>query len=186
MKEENTPWQYKPGEGSAPSDFEEDSAVDSERVKKYQPISWTASEYVDHDNGLSWYGLLSLLTLGLSLGVYLLTRDFLAAGTILILGVIVAVAAKRKPQQITYQISAGGIKIGEKFFSFKLFRSFYIIKEGDLHSISLMPIKRFTPALSIYFDPADEAKIVKRLGEHMPYEQHEMDAIERLARRLRF
>lgn len=186
MKEDSAPWQYKPGSGSDPAEISGEEAASESKTKDYQPITWTASEYIDHDNGLSWYALLGALTVIISGGIFVLTRDMLATGTIVILGVIVAFAAKRKPRQISYQVAPGGIKIGDKTYNFRLFRSFYIVKEGDLHSISLMPIKRLSPALSIYFDPADEDKIVKRLAAHLPFEEHEMDAVERLARRLRF
>lgn len=181
-------WNYRPGGGSAASDVPDSDEPSRSRSSQTdsEPISWTASEYIDHDNGLSWYGLLLLFTTVLAAGIYLLTHDYLAAGTIFVLGLIVGIAAARKPQQITYQLTSSGIKIGEKFYNFRSYRSFYIVKEGSLHSISLMPLKRFSPALSVYFDPADEQRIVDKLSHRLPFEEHQVDTIEKISRRLRF
>jgi hypothetical protein len=185
--DDKVPWQYRPGGGSEASDVPDEEELIAQASKSdAKPISWEASEYIDHDNGLSWYGMLFLATAVIAGFTYLITRDYLATGTIIILGVIVAIAAARRPQKITYQLSSTGIKIGEKFYSFRGYRSFYIVKEGALHSISLMPLRRFSPALSIYFDPADEEHIIKRLSEHLPFEEHKMDMVEKISRRLRF
>jgi hypothetical protein len=185
--DKKTPWQYRPGGGSEASDVSDEEELAPRKTGGNKtPITWTASEYIDHEKGASWYSLLFVSTLALGTVIYLLTRDFLAAGTILILGVIIAVAARRRPQQVEYKLSDAGLKIGEKSYSFSSFRSFYIVKDGDLHSISLIPLKKFTPALSIFFDPADEKRITERLSEHLPYEEHTLDSVDRLARRLRF
>jgi hypothetical protein len=185
--DDKVPWQYRPGGGSEASDVpDEEELVAHAGKSDDKPVSWTASEYIDHENGLSWYGMLFLATVVVSGSIYLLTKDYLATGTIIILGVIVATAAARRPEKITYQLSSTGIKIGEKFYSFRGYRSFYIVKDGALHSISLMPLKRFSPALSIYFDPADEEHIVKRLSERLPFEEHQMDLVDKISRRLRF
>ena len=185
--EDKTPWQYRPGGGSAASDVpDEEELIENNKTYGDKPVSWTASEYIDHDNGLSWYGLLLLTTVAVATAIYFLTKDYWATGTILILGIIVGIAAARRPEQIVYELSSTGIKIGEKFYSFRSYRSFYIVKEGALHSISLMPLKKFTPALSIYFDPADEDKIIKKLSDRLPFEEHKMDAVEKISRRLRF
>ncbi len=42
------------------------------------------------------------------------------------------------------------------------------------------------PPLSVYFDPADETKVVSLLGGQLPLEEGGLDAVEKLARRLRF
>jgi hypothetical protein len=41
------------------------------------------------------------------------------------------------------------------------------------------------PPVAAYFDPADEKKIMETAGNFLPYEDRQLDAIERLARRVR-
>jgi hypothetical protein len=125
-------------------------------------------------------------TVAIAVVVYLVTKDYFATGVIATLGIIVSVFSMHKPQQITYELSNSGLKAGEKAYPLRLFKSFAIIREAELVSVNLIPTKRFMPPLSIYFDPADEQKIVNLLGSHMPLEPGGLDTIERLARRLRF
>jgi hypothetical protein len=42
------------------------------------------------------------------------------------------------------------------------------------------------PLLTIYYDPADEDKIVNALSDMLPHEDRQHDMVERLMRRLRF
>ncbi len=190
MNKDDSPWEYKPDgkEVSAAPDLPASSrkATESTRATKDSTISWTASEYIDHSRGATWYLALTGGTIILSALVYLITKDYFATGVILMMGVIVGVFSRQKPKQMTYELSNSGLKAGGKTYPFSLFKSFALIREGALSSINLIPIKRFMPPLSIYFDPGDEQKIVSLLGSHLPLEEGGLDAIERLSRRLRF
>lgn len=187
---DDSPWDYKPDgkEVSATSDLPGSAAKAGARPKssKDTTISWTASEYIDHSRGTTWYLALTVGSIILSALVYLITKDYFATGVILIMGIIVGVFSRQKPKQVAYELSSSGLKAGEKVYPLNLFKSFALIREGALSSVNLIPIKRFMPPLSIYFDPGDEQKIVSLLGDHLPLEEGGLDAIERLARRLRF
>jgi len=190
MNDSNSSWQYKP-DGKEVSAAPElpgggPKTASSPRLAEDATISWTASEYIDHSRGANWYLALTGGTIILSALVYLITKDYFATGVILVLGIIIGVFSRQKPKQITYELSSSGLKAGEKTYPFSLFKSFALIHEGVVSSINLIPIKRFMPPLSIYFDPSDEQKIVSLLGNFLPLEEGGLDAIERLARRLRF
>jgi hypothetical protein len=101
-------------------------------------------------------------------------------------GIIVGVSAGRKPRQMEYEISSSGLRIGEKSYPYSLFRTFSVIRDGALSSISFSPIKKLMPPISAYFAPKDEERITKILGNYLPYEERKLDNVERLSRRLRF
>jgi hypothetical protein len=149
-------------------------------------ISWTASEYIDHQIGVSWYFILLIATIALAAVIYVLLKDVFATGVILVLGLIVGLAAKRKPEQATYRLSRDGLAVGEKLYPFSHFRSFAIMREGQLTSLVLIPLKRLMPPISAFFDEGDEDRIVSIIGEHLPLEQRSPDRIDNLSRRLRF
>lgn len=185
-------WQYKPDGGnsnSAPSANPSPAASGGNAKTPAPPtkssVSWTASEYIDHTHGMSWYMTLIAGTVGIAAIIYLLTKDYFATGVTVVVGIIVAVFASRKPRQITYEISSSGLKIGEKSYAFNQFKSFTIMHEGSLASVNLMPLKRFMPPISAYFEPKDEQHITNALGAYLPYEERKMDGIDRLTRRLR-
>lgn len=149
-------------------------------------ISWTASEYIEHYRGTSWYLALIAGTVVLALAIYLLTKDLFAVIITVVLGIIVASVAHRKPRKVTYELSSLGLKAGEKEHYFNEFRSFALIREGQLTSLMLIPLKKFAAPISMYIENDDEENITTLLGEHLPMEERSADKVDTLSRRLRF
>lgn len=175
MADDSSNFDYSPGRHSQ-----------QENVGGPEVISWTASEYIEHHRGKSWYMLLTLGTIALAAAIYLLTKDLFAAIITFILGIIVASVAHRKPNSINYELSSDGLKAGDKFHSFSEYRSFAIVHEGQLGSLMLIPLKKFTALISMYIESDDEETIVALLGEHLPMEERAPDKVDTLTRRLRF
>jgi hypothetical protein len=127
--DENSPWQYKPGgaedsdQASADASEPADSG-DSEQSPTAKTLSWTGVEYIEHQRGASWYVLLLLLTSATAAGIYLLTKDYFAMGATVVAGIIVGIYAGRKPNRVAYELTNKGINIGERTYSYNMFRSF--------------------------------------------------------------
>lgn len=188
--EENTSWDYKPdgqSKGQSP-DLGSRSGPATARPEKrvVGEIEWTASEYIEHSRGSGWYAVLILATAALTAAVYFLTKDIFAGVITVLVGIVVGVFSLNKPKEITYRLSADGFTAGEKQYKFSQFKSFAVVREGDLYSLNLVPIKKFMPVISAYFAAKDEEKIVNLLGQYLAYEERGLDNIERLTRRLRF
>ena len=183
---DQTGWEYKPSGGAAVAD--KPSALGAAGGKpppRDTSIVWTASEYIEHERGAGWYLVLLLVTAVIAGISYLLFKDYVTVGIIVVLGVIVAIAVGRKPRQVQYQLSRQGIQVGEKTYNYSQFRSFSIIREGTLSSIELMPLKKLMIPVSAYFGPADEERIVDIIGQYLPYEERQMELVDKLSRRLR-
>jgi len=60
-----------------------------------------------------------------------------------------------------------------------------LIRDGEHHSIMLIPIKRFAPGVSVYFPEEVGEKIVDILGARLPMEILKLDAIDLIVRKLR-
>ncbi len=161
------------------------SSTDKKQVSA-KDFSWTASEYIDHQQTSGWYAGLGLATVVVTAAVFLLTHDIVAAVLIPLMGVAVGIFSRRKPRQLTYILSSDGLQIGGKAYSYGLFKSFAIMSDGGMLSIYLPPVKRFMAPVSAYFAPADHEKIFDILQEHLPYEERQLELTERLTRRLRF
>jgi hypothetical protein len=106
-------------------------------------------------------------------------------GVIVVLGVIVAMYAKQKPRQITYELSSSGLRIGQKQFAYNQFKSFSLMNDGGLNSVLLTPLKKLMPPISAYYKPEDEEKITDILGQHLPLEEAKPHSIDRLSHRLK-
>jgi hypothetical protein len=179
-QDNNSPWQYKPdGDGEAAEAL--DDTIDSPKPKKSdKSLAWEAPEFVEHHHGSNWYMAITFL-----LAAVAWLQDKVASIIIIVLGFIVWLYARQKPAQASYEISDDGLKVNDKTYKYRDFKSFAIIREGQLSSVNLFPLKRFMPPVSAYFEPDNEKKITESLGNYLPYEDRQLDGIDRLTRRLR-
>lgn len=186
QQNENTPWQYKSDNGAAPpADGANDSEAGPTASQAPKTISWEAAEFNEQHHGPGWYGSLALATALLAAMVYIVAKDIFATVIIVIVGGIVWVFAGQKPGMAKYEVSSAGISVNGKLYEFSNYKSFTTIREGNLSSVNLFPLKRLMPPLSVYFDPKDEQKIVGAIGNYVPYENRQLAGIDRLTRRLR-
>ena len=149
-------------------------------------VNWTASEFIAHDKNGGWYGLLAAGALVLAAAIFLLTRDKMSSAVVVVVAIIFGISAARKPRELEYLVDEHGIRIATKDYPYATFRSFSIVQEGEVESIWLMPLRRFMPIVSIYFDPNDGEKIVDILSQFLPIEDRQPDAVDRLMHRIRF
>lgn len=149
-------------------------------------VNWSASEYIANPKNSAWFIMLGLSTILLSTVVYFITKDLVSVVVIAVLGVILGVFAARQPQTLEYSLDASGIHMGPKFYPYGSFKSFSVVQDGAFNHISLLPLKRFMPPLSIHYPPETEEKVVNTLADYLPYEENKPDLIENLSRRVRF
>ena len=184
--EPQTNWQYNAENstvGYNGNQFSESSGVP---LPSIPAVEWSASEYVVHEKSANWYISLLVGSIVLVIVVFLVTQDYLASIVILLACSAFGVYAARKPATNRYIINERGIQVEDKFHPFLEFRSFSVVEEGAINSIWVKPLKRFTSIVVMYYSPEDEQKIIDTLANFLPHEERELDAIDRLSRRLRF
>jgi hypothetical protein len=194
--QEGGSWQYKPASASAtppmqPAQTQPAAALapataSAPTSAEPEIVEWTASEFVAHDKGPGWYALLILAALGVAGVIYIITQDAFSTVVVLILAVIMAVAASRKPRVLTYRLDKNGVTAGNKFHPYKDYKSFAYQEEGPFASIVFVPMNRFSFAFSVYLAPEDEDRVIKALSAHLPLERGQLDSVDRLMRRVRF
>lgn len=151
-----------------------------------EEIAWNASEFVEHEKSPEWYFAMVGISVVAMIVTFLITRDWFNAVIVAVAAVLFGVSAARPPRHLQYLISDHGVGVGRRFYVYTDFRSYSLLDEGPMHSIILMPLKRFMPPISLYFDPADEDRIAEVLAAHLPFAEHEHELTERLMRRIRF
>jgi hypothetical protein len=177
-------WGYRTEGPSGPNPSEQQALppVESSETE----VTWTASEFIARHKGGGWYLLLAVGTVLVAALVYLISRDLITVGAIVAAVVLFGVSASRKPRVLTYHMNESGLTIGTKFYPYSLFKSFSIAEEGAFSSIVLTPLKRFMPFISIYYEPADEDRIVAIFAHYLPMENQPADAVDSLMRHIRF
>lgn len=197
--QQNQPgWTFSPGQQSpqaaqpvtqqtpAPVTPQHAASQQSQALQQSDSIVWSASEFMEHPKGAGWYlAFFAAAIVGIA-AIYLLTRDIISVVVLGVFAIVFAVFAARKPRTLQYSLSEGGVKVGERFYQLGNFKSFSLIDEGVMRSISFFPLQRFMPPLTIYFAPEDEDRIASFLADQLPYEERKQDPVDNLMRKIRF
>lgn len=97
---------------------------------KYGKIlaEWTVPEYIKYQRTLTWWIVAGGIAIALLIHA-VITSNFLFVIILFLIGLIVLVHERREPDNIEFMILEGGIAFGERFYSFKELKSFWIIYE---------------------------------------------------------
>ena len=147
-------------------------------------VNWTASEFIAHDKSPTWYLGLGGTAIVLALFAFFVMHDMIALVSIIFVAVLFGAVASHKPRTLQYSIDASGITIGKKTYAFGEFKSFGVVREEAFSNVTFMPLKRFSPPLSIYYPPEEEEKIVQALAAYLPMAPIRPDFIDGILRRV--
>lgn len=175
LEEPQSNWQYQGN-----------NANYSGQSQQVQGIVWTASEYIDHEKRASWFITLSVGALVFAIALYVVTKDVVSGVIVLIAAGLFGVTGARKPRTLEYELTDVGVRIENKYYPYDDFKSFSVLEEGAFSSVQMLPLKRFLPALSLYYPPEQEDAVLNVLGSYLPHEERSHDPIDRLMRRVRF
>lgn len=162
------------------------SSQSGQAADPYPSVSWSASEYIAHHKGPGWYVGLGAVTGLAAAVVFVLTKDWITLVSIVVAALLFGVFASRKPDVLNYSLDESGIMIERKHYPYEEFKSFSVHDEGGIRSLSLLPLKRFMPGLSLYYPPDMEQQVLGTISLYMPHEERQPDAVDRFMKRVRF
>ncbi len=151
-----------------------------------EPTRWVASEYIHQEKNWLWFVIFAIVAVGLIVGGVMLLKSYTFPVLVVVMVAAIIVYSRRPPSQIEYTLSGDqGLYVGEKLYHFNEFKAFGLIRDGEHHSIMLIPIKRFAPGVSVYFPEDVGEKIVDILGARLPMQDLKLDTIDIIVRKLR-
>jgi len=150
------------------------------------PIIWSAIEFVEHKKSFVWFLVFGLTLIAICVGVYFIIHSIFPLVMIGLIGITFGIIAGRSPRILDYGVSDTGVQVGSRFSSYSEFKSFSLIDEVNVGSVAFNPFKRFSFPTTIYFDKADEGKILNLLNNYLPAEQATNDPVDKLMRKLHF
>lgn len=183
----NNYWEHAPQEEPEAEETPKNLSA-SERIKSSvdETVNWVASEYVHLEKNALWYVIFALVVLGLIATDVFLLKSWTFSLLVVVMAAALIVYIRRPPREIQYGLSGKhGLYVGERLYNLTDFKAFGLIRDGDHHSIMLIPVKRFAPGVSVYFPEEVGEKIVDILGARLPMETLKLDMIDVLVRRLR-
>ena len=162
------------------ADKQPQTTVDSE------PVHWSANESIDAEKGGLWFVALIVIALLLIAGDIFLLKDFTFSILVVVMVAVIILYSRRPARLIDYTLSGEqGLYIGEKLYHFSEFKGFGLIQDQGQHSILLVPVKRFSPGVSVYFPEESGEKIVDIFGARLPMRDMKLDFIDTIVRKLR-
>ena len=186
--EQQNYWQQS--EDEIPATDERNSAppqdIPEEDTPDNPPVTWSAQEYVHMERNPLWFIGFALVVLGfVAIDIFFL-QSWTFSALVIVMAIALIIYIRRPPRTLTYSLSPKqGLYVGERLYHFDEFRAFGLIKDGDHDSIMLIPRKRFSPGVSVFFPEEAGERIVDILGVRLPMETLKLDAVDLLIRKLR-
>ena len=170
----------------APVQAQEPGNTPQQTVADNEPVHWSANETIDADKGGLWFVSLIVVALILIVGDIFLLKEFTFSILVVVMAAVIILYSRRPARSIDYTLSGEqGLYIGEKLYHFSEFKGFGLIQDQDQHSILLIPVKRFSPGVSVYFPEDAGEKIVDIFGARLPMQELKLDMIDVIVRKLR-
>lgn len=168
------------------ADDSQSDMTEQTQVADEEPVHWTASEYIHQDKNGLWYTIFGIVVLAFITVDLLVFKSYTFSVLVLVMAVAIIIYSRRPPRTVEYTLSGNqGLFVGEKLYHFSEFKAFGLINDMGQHSIMMVPIKRFSTGISVYFPEDVGEKIVDILGARLPMKDLKLDAVDILVRKLR-
>lgn len=182
---------YTPTDESESVDDSEDQTDESQAEDETaddddNPVHWSYAEYIKRDKNNLWFVIFVIVVLGfVALDIFVLKTYFTFSALVIVMAIAIVVMNSRPPREVNYILSPKhGLYVGEKLHRYSEFKSFGVINDDGNNFIMLIPVKRFSVGVSVYFPTEVGEEIVDILGARLPMEQLKMNAIDVLVRKL--
>ncbi len=172
---------------------DDDSSKDVNEDAKYtrpsqdsETVHWVASEYIAAEKGSLWFVIFGIIAAALIATDIIFIKSYSFSVLVVVMALAVVMLSRRPPQQINYTLSGQqGLYVGEQLHHFSEFKSFGLVSDDGNHSIMLVPIKRFSLGVSVYFPQDVGEQIIDILGARLPMEDMKLDLVDKIVRKLR-
>jgi len=169
----------------SPASFAAEQPVQPEEPDQVL-LEWEAAEYTHHQKGPTWFLGLIGITIVLIAVAFFWTHSWTFIALLVVMAVATGVYANRQPRTLHYSLTQHGLRIDTSEYHYNDFRAFGVLNDGSSLSVVLIPIKRFMPAVTMFFPDEHGEGIVDILGARLPMEELHLDFIDVLTRKMRF
>lgn len=149
-------------------------------------IEWQAKEFEHYEKGSGWYITLAIIIF-LLLAYEILLRDWFAALTILIMGIVVWWFSKQKPEDVDVTITDKGIGLNGLYIPFHNIKRFWIVDHDQARALHFETNAYLNRFIIVQLNDQDPETIAEILRNFIPegISNHE-SVSHRIARKLKF
>jgi len=141
-------------------------------MQKGKTIEWSAHEHEHKPKSPDWFWALGIIAVSGALSAIIFGNPLFAL--LLIVGAFVlAIHAAKPPEEITFQISDRGVRIGSALYPYRTLESFFVEhdEDGRKPKLLLKSRKMFVPYLIIPLEGVSPAEVEERLSEILEEEE---------------
>lgn len=174
---------YQPVE--APVQQEAPADTGPTRLPEVEPVQWQAIEYMQQTKTAIWYVVFVVVVLVLMVLAIFVMKALTFALLLPVMAGALMVYSHRPPRQLSYALSEKGLYINDQLHPLEEFKAFGILRNEQINSLVLIPIKRFRPGLTVYFPTEVGEQIVDTIGGYLPMEDVQPDMFDAIVNKLR-
>jgi hypothetical protein len=148
-------------------------------------LVWDATEFREYDRSKHWYAAVTVIGAILTIGAAIL-QQWLAGLVFLLATFVVIKHADDKPRLVTYAITKLGVHVDNRFHPYNELRTFWIIYNPPVRTVTLQSTSRFRPLIQIDLADVDPLTVGGTLRQYLPEEsKHTEDIVEKFSRFIR-
>lgn len=148
-------------------------------------LRWQATEYIHHERTALWYVILGIVVVAFIALALLVFNSITFAILIPVMLIALVVYVRRPPSILNYVLSRKGLHVNDHLYSYDQFKAFGVVSHDELHSVVLLPRKRFQVSQTVYFPEDVGESLVDMLAARLPMQEVKLDVIDRLLKKLR-
>ncbi len=148
-------------------------------------LRWQATEYIHHERTILWYVILGIVVVIFIALALLVFHSITFAILIPVMLIALVVYIRRPPSILNYILSRKGLHINDHLYLYDQFKAFGVVSHEELHSVVLLPRKRFQVSQTVYFPEEVGERLVDMLAARLPMQEVHLDTIDRLLKKLR-
>lgn len=155
-------------------------------MNSHQKISWQAPEYRHYEKNVGWYvTLISIVVL--IVGFFVIQKDLFAAITTGLLGVLVVIFSRQKPDIIPVELDHRALKMGNIEIPYKQIKHFWVVHDEKHKTVNLETTTLINNLIIIELEDQDPEEIRQFLSRFLPeHSETHPTFIQRLTHWLKF
>ncbi len=147
-------------------------------------VNWEAEEYLQRDKKAGWYVGFAIVVLALVV-VSILLQWWTFTVLVVLSAIALIIYSVRPPRTLHYSLTSKGLSEGNNLYGYDDFRSFGVLNDDGNYAIVLIPRKRFSPRVMVFFPKESGEEIVDAFGARLPMEEVRLDFLDKIVKKLR-
>ena len=150
-------------------------------------ITWQAPEFKDYHKNLGWYITLTAITI-LTVAFFVIVEDdIFAAVTLGLIGILIFIFSRQKPQIVNIELNDRGIQFANIFYPYKQLKFFWVVHNQNHQTINVITSAFINNLLILELLDQDPEEIRKFLIKYIPEHQETQETpIQRIMHKLKF